>query len=98
MSAGNAFLFSAIATLAFVAGLFFLRFWRRSGDRFFLLFAVAFWLMALNRMALVLYSHTGFALHAAFGLRLLAHLILLAAIVDKNLRSPPDEAAGKGSG
>lgn len=39
----------AACALCCVAGLFFLRFWRRSRDRFFAFFAAAFWLMALQR-------------------------------------------------
>jgi hypothetical protein len=39
-----------MATMGFiVAGLFFLRFWRRTSDRLFVVFALAFWLLALNQ-------------------------------------------------
>lgn len=38
---------SGLITMGFVvAGLFFLRFWRRAGDRLFAAFAVAFWMLA----------------------------------------------------
>jgi len=37
-------------TMGFViAGLFFLRFWRRTKDGLFIVFAFAFWLLALNQ-------------------------------------------------
>jgi hypothetical protein len=67
-----------------VAGLFFLRFWRRTHDRLFLTFAVSFWLLGGQRLALALTldateSNTGLYL-----LRLMAYLLILAAIVDKN--------------
>lgn len=67
-----------------VAGLFFLRFWRQTRDRLFLIFAIAFWLLGLQRLALALSAdlveaHTGLYL-----LRLFAFLLILLAIVDKN--------------
>jgi uncharacterized membrane protein YeiB len=67
-----------------VAGLFFLRFWRQTRDRLFLIFAVSFWLLGAQRLALVLTSdlaesHTGLYL-----VRLFAFLLILVAIVDKN--------------
>lgn len=71
-----------------VAGLFFLRFWRRSGDRFFLLFSIAFWIMAINRGALTWFTpgqHAPSEAHALlYGVRLLAFSVLLIAIIDKN--------------
>jgi Family of unknown function (DUF5985) len=67
-----------------VAGLFFLRFWRQTRDRLFLIFAIAFWLLGAQRLALVLTaqlieSHTWLYL-----VRLFAFLLILLAIVDKN--------------
>jgi hypothetical protein len=67
-----------------VAGLFFLRFWRESGDRLFLFFALAFFVLAVNRVAFVV-----FAPNDAFGdypywIRLLAFAMILLAILDKN--------------
>ena len=67
-----------------VAGLFFARFWRQTHDRLFLIFAIAFWLLGVQRLALALTaemveSQTGFYL-----LRLFAFLLILAAIIDKN--------------
>ena len=67
-----------------VVGLFFLRFWRDTRDRLFLIFAIAFGILAVQRLALVLTrdmleSQTGLYL-----VRLFAFLLILAAIVDKN--------------
>jgi hypothetical protein len=67
-----------------VAGLFFLRFWRQTRDRLFLIFAIAFWLLGAQRLALVLTaqlieSHTWLYL-----VRLFAFLLIFLAIVDKN--------------
>jgi hypothetical protein len=41
--------FSGMVTMGFlIAGLFFLRFWWRTQDKLFAVFAVAFWLFAAN--------------------------------------------------
>lgn len=65
-----------------VAALFFLRFWRQSGDRLFLVFATSFALLALQRGLLSLVPEQ----HAAmlYAIRLLAFLLIMWAIWDKN--------------
>lgn len=78
----------AIAMGYGVAGLFFLRFWRETRDRLFLIFAGAFWLLGLQRLALaftpdMIEDDTGLYL-----VRLFAFLLILAAIVDKNRSNP----------
>lgn len=80
----NEFMSGAVAALSCVAGLFFLRFWRRTGDRFFAFFAMAFWLMALQRGVgwWLLYNKEDVA--ATYLLRLLAFVLILVAIADKN--------------
>jgi hypothetical protein len=68
-----------------VAGLFFLRFWKLSRDRLFAFFAAAFWLLALQRGALAtLESDRQIGSAWLYVVRLLAFLLILAAIVDKN--------------
>ncbi|MBI2909982.1 MAG: hypothetical protein HYX92_20265 [Chloroflexi bacterium] len=72
---------------ALVAALFFLRFWRESLDRLFLLFALAFSLEALNRGILGL-SEPSEAGILPYTVRFLAYVAIIIAIVDKNLRTP----------
>jgi uncharacterized membrane protein YeiB len=67
-----------------VAGLFFLRFWRETRDRLFLIFAVAFWILGLQRLALVLTREMLETQTGLYLIRLFAFLLILAAIVDKN--------------
>ena len=43
------FVFGMITMGYVVAGLFFAKFWRRSRDPLFAIFAVAFWLLAINQ-------------------------------------------------
>lgn len=71
-----------------VAGLFFLRFYRQARDRLFLLFAAAFWALGLNWVVLAFYRVTQETRHYAFVVRLVAFLIILFAIVDKNRARP----------
>jgi hypothetical protein len=67
------------------AGLFFLRFWRDTRDRLFAIFAGAFWLLAVQRAVLNLAAHEGDPGTVwIYGLRLLAFLLILFAIIDKN--------------
>lgn len=80
------FLVGALALGLATAALFFLRFWRETGDRLFLLFAAAFGLMALSRL-----FHGGWYQHEAvlplvYLVRLAAFVLILVAIADKNRR------------
>jgi hypothetical protein len=81
----NEMLMGAIAAASFVAGLFFFRFWRNSRDRFFLYFALSFWIEAVNRIALGLFS--GSELTPVFyGVRVIAYGLIVLAILQKNSR------------
>jgi hypothetical protein len=76
----------AIGMALLVAALFFLRFWRSTGDRFFLFFAASFFIEGGNR--LVLYPAPEDMDHfpgvVFYLLRFSAYLLILWAIVDKN--------------
>jgi hypothetical protein len=65
-------------------GLFFLRLWRDTRDRFFAFFGVAFWMLALNASVLLWAVPADEHRHYFYLLRLLAFLLIIAAIVDKN--------------
>lgn len=80
----TSFLLGATAMASLVAGLFFLRFWRETGDRFFLFFAVAFGVEGLNRSVLGLSAVSRETEPFFYLVRLIAFLLILAAIVDKN--------------
>ena len=67
-----------------VAGLFFLRFWRETRDRLFGIFAGAFWLLAVQRLLLALFQNPDQEQVWLYGVRLLAFVLILIAIVDKN--------------
>jgi hypothetical protein len=67
-----------------VVGLFFLRFWRDTGDRLFLIFALAFWLLGLTRLALAFTTYPSESQSGIYLVRLLAFVLILVAIIDKN--------------
>ena len=64
--------------------LFFLRYWRTTGDRLFAMFALAFAVFAANRIALAAIDDASEAETIVYVARALAFALLLAAIVDKN--------------
>lgn len=75
----------AIAAGYAVAALFFLRFWRATRDRLFALFAVAFFVLAVNRaVAGVLPDDNR---DPVYWVRFAAFAVILVAIVDKNRSS-----------
>jgi hypothetical protein len=75
----------ALAALSFVIGLFFVRYWRTSGDRLFFFFAAAFWLMGANwgGVAVGTSDETRPYLYL---LRLTAFVMIAIAIFDRNRR------------
>jgi hypothetical protein len=82
----SAFFYGLSTMGSFVAGLYFLRFWRDTADRLFLMFALAFFILAVNYGVLGVVVDSDEWRVPAFVLRLLAFLLLIYGIVDKNRR------------
>jgi hypothetical protein len=80
------FMMGAVAMGLFVAGLFFLKFWRDTNDRFFAIWAFAFWLLGLTRVMLVYLPTEGSDKDSVYWLRFLAFLLIVISIIDKNRR------------
>jgi Family of unknown function (DUF5985) len=80
------FLMGAIAMASVVAALFFLRFWRDTGDRLFVIFSAAFFLLGITRIGLALSRTQMEGQTHWYWVRLAAFLLILIAIVDKNRR------------
>jgi hypothetical protein len=72
-----------------IAGVHFLRFWRRTGDRLFGYFAIAFWLFALNQLAVSLPIVSDEVSGYEYLLRVFGFILILAAIVQKNVVKSP---------
>jgi hypothetical protein len=80
------FLYGAAAMACGTIGLLFFRFWRQSMDRLFLMFALAFWMLAVDRTVLGLVSLATEWRAYVFLLRLVAFCLILYGIVEKNRR------------
>ena len=89
MSPVNLVLIGAIAMAGFTAALFFLRFWRRTGERFFAFFSIAFAVDAVDRVLLALYWQSETDTPIYFMIRLVAYGIIVIAIIDKNWEKNP---------
>jgi len=84
--------FHGMITMGFVvAGLFFLRFWRRTADSLFVVFACAFWLLALKEILVAIPGSEQPSQSWAFLPSLGAFGLLIAAILVKNF-----DRSGKG--
>jgi uncharacterized membrane protein HdeD (DUF308 family) len=81
------FLLGVITTASFVAGIFFLKFWRNTRDSFFLAFAASFLIEGLNRTAILFLDRPNEGSPWIYLVRLLAFLFLLGAIIKKNYGS-----------
>ncbi|MDE2051123.1 MAG: hypothetical protein KGJ72_08905 [Gammaproteobacteria bacterium] len=83
------FMWGILAMGSGVAALFFLRFWRESRERLFAFFALAFAGLAANWIGLAIIDHpTDEAQQEyAYLVRLVAFVILIIGIIDKNRRS-----------
>ena len=80
----NPFLWGATAMACWAVGLIFFRSWRFTGDRFFALFGLAFWILSAHWIALALVGAADETRHFFYAVRLLAFLAVLLAIADKN--------------
>lgn len=79
------YLAGAITLGYIISALFFLRFWRRTSERLFLAFAIAFVLFALNQAAAQWLGAADERIGYTYVLRVMGFLVILWAIVDKNL-------------
>lgn len=80
----NGLLLGVIVTCSVFAGIFFLRFWRHTKDFLFLAFGIAFVIEGLDRLAVLLLPKPNEGHPAIYLIRLLAVLLILAAIIRKN--------------
>lgn len=78
----SGFLIAEYATIA----VFFLRFWRSSRDRLFAMFSSAFFVLAVQRLAIALTQEPLEHLAPLYLMRLAAFIVIIVAIIDKNRR------------
>ena len=82
-----AFLSGAVTILFALAGLFFLRSWKRTGDRLFISFGLAFWLLGLHQAVLSLAGIPVEERSWTYLLRLTAFALIIGSIWRKNLKA-----------
>ena len=82
----SSFLLGALALGFFAGGLFFVRFFVRTRDRFFAYFAAAFGIMSVNQVALAALGEASEYNSWLYLVRLAAFVVILYAIYDKNRR------------
>lgn len=80
----NEVLSGAVALASLVAALFFLRFWRKTRDSFFMLFSLAFLVDAVARFCLALSAVPDEAQPYYYLPRLVTFALIIAAIIRKN--------------
>lgn len=79
-----AFLQAVSATAAWISAAMFLRYWRETRDTLFSMFALAFTLLGLSWAMLSVFNPVGDASRYIYGLRLIAFLLIIGAVVVKN--------------
>lgn len=79
------FLGGAIVFGYALIGLFFLKFWRKTGDGFFGYFAFAFFTLGIGRIIEGVVRGNEAAAPAVYLFRLLAFVIIIFAIMHKNI-------------
>jgi hypothetical protein len=94
----NTLLLGAVSMASLIAGLFFLRFWRDTRDRFFLLFAFSFFVEGINRATLGLSAMSQEQQPFFYMVRLFSFILILLAILGKNRKKAeptnPPQAQG----
>lgn len=81
----NYMLLGGIAITTLIAGLLFLRFWKSTGDRFFLFFALSFLIEGVNRILLGFTGTLNESSPIHYVIRFFAYGLILVAILDKNI-------------
>ncbi|KYG63212.1 hypothetical protein AZI86_16040 [Bdellovibrio bacteriovorus] len=80
----NQFIYGAVMMASLCNGLFFLKFWRKTGDRFFSMFAAAFILLSVERWLLLFIKTANETNTWVFMVRLVAFALIIGAVIDKN--------------
>ena len=83
----SAFLLGVTTMGCLTVAVFFARFHRDTGDRFFAYFALAFAVFAVNRFVLLFLDEADEARTWVYLVRLLAFALIIAAVVQKNRRA-----------
>ncbi|HYO24973.1 MAG TPA: DUF5985 family protein [Lacipirellulaceae bacterium] len=86
MTPGEHVMMGAIAMASVIVALYFLKFWRKTGDRLFAIFSLAFVLLGATRLGLAFSADQVEGTTPWYWVRLAGFLLILVAIIDKNRR------------
>jgi hypothetical protein len=84
----NLFLSGAMTMAALLIAVFFLKFWRKSKDRIFLIVAISFSILAVERVVMLILNIDDESQSTIYLFRLLAFLLIIFGVIDKNRRIP----------
>ena len=82
------FIYGVLTAISATIAIFFLKFFRESKDRLFGFFAAAFAVLAVDWLAHALLVPRHESQHYLFLIRLVAFVLIIAGIVDKNRSRP----------
>jgi hypothetical protein len=85
------FLSGALVLAYWAIGMFFMRFWKKTLDHFFAVFAWAFWVLAIERVILLIVNPENEFRPYVYLVRLIAFLLIIGAIIVKNRASGRDQ-------
>ncbi|MGE3756745.1 MAG: DUF5985 family protein [Pseudobdellovibrionaceae bacterium] len=86
----NIMMGGCVLMAALAIAFFFMRFWKTTKDRFFAILAVAFLLLAIERFLLLFASSlTGEQAPFIYTIRLVAFIIIIYGVIDKNRSEVP---------
>ena len=78
------FVSGGTAVAAFVIALYFIRYWRHTRDPLVFMFSAGFLTFAISRLILAFLDEDDEGRVFIYGLRLVAFILILVAIIDKN--------------
>ena len=79
-----AFFSGAVSLGYLIAGMFFLRYWRKTRDSLFFRFGLAFGFFSISQILTSMLGPVDERTGYAYGLRILGFVVILVAIVEKN--------------
>lgn len=77
----------ALMICCLTAGFFFLKFWKKTHDKLFMLFGLSFFLLSFERLVLGYIGANNEPSSSVYLIRLTAFLLIIYAIIDKNKAS-----------
>ncbi|MBX5459586.1 MAG: hypothetical protein IRZ28_00710 [Steroidobacteraceae bacterium] len=80
------FLWGALSMACLTVSVFFLRYWKTTGDRLFVYFSTAFAILTLNWVGLAIVEPSVETRHILYVLRLAAFVLIIIGVLDKNRR------------